>query len=87
MLAYDLFIVTLGSLFALTTLLLAAFKVSQWNLYYSLYLIEYLALSSLLVLLNPRARRVLDSLGYILLPGFGAILVLKIAEVLWGFSL
>ena len=87
MLAYDLFLLSLATLYGFTTFLLAVLGAYRWDLYFSLYLIEYLALGTVAAFLSTRARRVLDGVAYILLPGFGAVLALKVAGILWGSTL
>lgn len=84
---YNRFILLLTLCFTLTTVILSLGNERRLDLYFSLYLIEYLVLSLLFVSLNPKARRVVDIMGYILFPGFIAIVVIKVAEILWGFKL
>ncbi|HLC30068.1 MAG TPA: hypothetical protein VJM51_04740 [Dehalococcoidia bacterium] len=87
MVAYDLFLISLAIVFAVTTALLSVLGAERWDLYYGFYLMEYLAVSTLFAFLNPRARTVLNRITYILIPGFGVILALKVAEILWGVRL
>ena len=87
MVAYDLFLVSLAIVFAITTALLSVLGAERWDLYYVFYLVEYLAVSTLFAFLNPRARTVLNRITYILVPGFGVILAFKVADVLWGVRL
>lgn len=84
---YNSFILILGAILLLTTVILSIGGEKRLDLYFSIYLVEYLTLSLLFVHLNPRARRVLNILLYILLPGFALIVALKVAEILWGFKL
>ncbi|MBI2887145.1 MAG: hypothetical protein HYY02_08040 [Chloroflexi bacterium] len=84
--SYDLFIVSLASLFSATTFLMALLGAWRWDLYFSVYLIEYLAAGLLFSSLSADARRVLDGVAYVLAPGFAVIVALKVAEILWGFG-
>jgi len=84
---YNRFIVALALCFTLTTVVLSLGNERRLDLYFSLYLIEYLILSLLFVSFNPKGKRLVGILGYILFPGFMAIVALKVAHILWGFSL
>jgi len=84
---YNRFILLLTLCFTMTTVVLSLGGERRLDLYFSLYLIEYLVLSLLFVSLNPKARKVVDILGYILFPGFVAIVVIKVVEILWGIKL
>ena len=87
MAACGLFLVSLALVFAITTALLSVLGAEKWDLYYIFYLVEYLAVSTLFVFLNPKARAVLSRITYMLVPGFGVVLALKVAEILWRFKL
>ena len=79
---YDRYLVTLASLFTTTTLLLALYDQQQIELYYSLYLIELLAVTLIFEHLLPRARRSLAILEVLLIGGFLAIVAMKVLQVL-----
>jgi hypothetical protein len=81
---YDRYLTTLAVAFAATTVILAAYGQQQLDLYFSVYLIEYLAATLLFAYLQPRARRLLNFMGYILFGGFLAIVALKVVDILVG---
>jgi uncharacterized membrane protein YhdT len=79
---YDRYLATLALLFAVTTVLLAAYSQHKLDLYFSLYLIEYLAATLVFAYLHPRAHRLLGFLGYFLFAGFMVIVAMKVFEIL-----
>jgi hypothetical protein len=79
---YNRYLATLALLFTTTTVLLAVYRQHKLDLYFSLYLIEYLAATLVFVYLHPRARRLLGFLGYFLFAGFMVIVALKAFEIL-----
>lgn len=81
---YDRYLVTLASLFTATTVLLAFYNLHQIDLYFSLYLIELLAVTLIFAHLIPRARGFLAFVGVLLFGGFLAIVALKVLEILAG---
>lgn len=54
------------------------------GVYFAINVIAYLVITLLYVYLNPRARRALDVIGYMLFSGFLAIVAIKVAELLSG---
>jgi hypothetical protein len=50
--------------------------------YLTSYVIEYLVVTLLFVYLDPRTRRLLDGLGYVLFGGFLVIVLFKVLEIL-----
>lgn len=81
---YDRYLVTLALLFSGTTVLLATYNQQQIDLYFSLYLIEYLATTLVFAYVHPRARRLLNFMGYILFVGFLGIVGMKVGAILLG---
>ena len=81
---YDRYLATIATLFATTTVLLAFYNQHQIDLYYSLYLIELLAVTLIFSHLLPRARKFLGFIGVILFGGFLAIVAVKVLEILVG---
>ena len=79
---YDRYLVTLASLFTSTTILLAFYNQHQIDLYFSLYLIELLAVTLIFAHLLPRARGFLGIIGVLLFGGFLAIVAMKVLEIL-----
>jgi len=84
---YNRYILWLTALFMLTTVILSAYGQKRLDIYFSVYLIEYLVLTLLYVYLNPRARRVLNAVGYVLFLGFMFIVVTKVLEILLGIRI
>ena len=84
---YDRYLVTLALLFTSTTVVLAAYNQHRIDLYFSLYLIEYLVATLLFAYLRQSARRLLNVMGYILFAGFLAIIAVKVATILLGAGL
>jgi hypothetical protein len=84
---YNLYLISLAVIFSLTTVLLSAYEEASLDLYFSIYLIEYLVATQLFVHLNPRAQRSLNRTGYVLFAGFGAIVANKVIEILFGSAL
>ena len=81
---YDRYLATLALLFTTTTVLLAFYNQHQIDLYFSLYLIELLAVTLIFAHLIPRARGFLGFIGVLLFGGFLAIVVMKVLEILVG---
>ena len=52
--------------------------------YLTLYVIEYLIATLLFVYLDQKARRFLDTMGYVLFGGFLVIVMLRVVEILRG---
>ncbi len=84
---YNRYILWLTSLFAITTVIMAFAEVSQLKIYLSVYLVETLALTVLFSSLDPRARRSLSAINYILFAGFLVIVATAVTEIIWGVAL
>ena len=81
---YSRYLLTLALIFMGTTVLLAAYNQHNLDLYFSLYLIEYLAATLVFAYLHPRARQILNIMGIILFAGFLVIVAMKVLESLIG---
>jgi hypothetical protein len=79
---YNRYLATLALLFTATTVLLAAYSQHKLDLYFSLYLLEYLAATLIFAYLHPQAHRLLGFLGYFLSAGFMVIVAMKVFEIL-----
>ena len=77
----------LASLLLVSTIILAATDEARLDLYFSIYLIEALVLTELYIYLNPRAKRALSTVNYVLFGGFLVIVAAKVVEILWGIKL
>ncbi len=84
MILYNRYLLTLAALFGVSTALLAAYHQEKLDAYFTLYVIEYLVITLLFAYLHPRARGLLDALGYLLFGGFLVIVILKVVEILKG---
>lgn len=84
MILLNRYLLTLATLFALSTTLLAAYGQTRLDAYFTVYVLEYLITTLLFVYLDPRARRLLDTAGYVLFGGFLAIVILKVIAILRG---
>jgi len=54
------------------------------GVYLAVNVIAYLVITLLYVYLNPRARRALDTIGYILFSGFLVVVAIEVAGILSG---
>lgn len=81
---YNRYLLTLAALFGLSTTVLAAYGQDRLDAYFTVYVIEYLVTTLLFVYLDPKARRLLDAVGYVLFGGFLVIVILKVVEILRG---
>jgi chromosome condensin MukBEF MukE localization factor len=79
---YNRYLLTLAVLFTLSTTILAAYGQDKLDAYFTVYVIEYLVATLLFVYLEPRARKLLDAMGYVLFGGFMVIVALKVIEIL-----
>lgn len=79
---YNRYLTTLALLFTAATVLLAAYGQQALDLYFSIYLIEYLATTLVFAYLSPSARRLLNIMGFILFGGFLGIVAIKVIEIL-----
>lgn len=81
---YNRYLITLAILFTLSTTILAGYGLNKLDAYFTVYVIEYLVATLLFVYLDPKARRLLDAMGYILFGGFLVIVALKVVQILRG---
>ena len=79
---YNRYLTTLALLFTAATVLLASYGQQALDLYFSIYLIEYLAATLVFAYLSPGARHLLNLLGLILFVGFLGIVAIKVVEIL-----
>ncbi len=84
MILYNRYLLTLAALFALSTTLLAGYGQDRLDAYLTTYIIEYLIATLLFAYLHPKARRLLDAMGYVLFAGFLVIVAFKVIEILRG---
>lgn len=80
---YDSYIILMASLLLGITAIFALVNEARLNLYFTVYLIVYLTVNELCIYLNPKARKGLNSVTYLLFSGFAFIVASNIAEILW----
>ena len=83
---YDNYITILTGLLLATAVIFAVIEETRLDLCFSVFLIETLILNELCIYLNPRAKKGLNTVNYVLLAGFAIIVIDKIVEIIWGFS-
>lgn len=64
--------------------LLAFGEQRSLDVYFTVNIIVYLLITLLYVYLNPRARRALDTIGYMLFAGFLVIIAIKVLHMISG---
>ena len=79
---YNLYIVTLALVLCAINILLAAFGQNSLEVYFIANVIAYLIITLLYVHLNPRARRIISTMGGVLFGGFMVIVIFKVIEIL-----
>ena len=85
--AYNRYILFLALLLLSTTIILSMAGENRLDLYFTIYIIESLVLNELYIYLNPKARRGLNRVSYMLFAGFPLIVALKVVEILWGMKI
>jgi predicted membrane channel-forming protein YqfA (hemolysin III family) len=81
---YNRLVIYLAIAAGLVNTLLALWGQKDLGVYFAINVIAYLVIILLYTYLNPRARRALDTAGYLLLGGFLAVAVMKVVEILSG---
>ncbi|MBT9160113.1 MAG: hypothetical protein DDT26_01386 [Dehalococcoidia bacterium] len=79
---YNNYIISLVLAFGAINSIMAAAGQQKLDVYFTVNIIAYLVISLLYVYFNPRARRVLNTLGVVLFGGFLVIVAFKVMEVL-----
>lgn len=79
---YNRYILTIASLLLLTTVILIAIGQSSLDIYYTIYVIEALIVTELLVYFNNKARRELTYVSTMLFGGFVIALCLQVLRIL-----
>ena len=80
---YDNYIILITSLLLGTTIIFALVNETRLNLCFSVYLIVCLAVNELCIYLNPKAKKGLNKVNYLLFGGFAFIAASYVAEILW----
>ncbi len=81
---YNRYVLYLAIATGLVNTLLAFGGQENLDVYFTVNIIAYLVITLLYVYLNPRARRSLDIIGYMLFSGFVVIVVIKVVHILSG---
>jgi hypothetical protein len=80
---YNRYILSLTLLFLVTTVIISASNRSL-DFYFSIYLIECLVLTLLFAQINPKARKGLNNIGYVLFSCFLVLVGMKVVEIITG---
>ncbi len=83
---YDRYILWLTLLFTVTTVVLSTSD-QGLDVYFSVYLIECLAVTLLFSHLNPKTRKGLDRIEYVLFLGFLFLVTAKVVEIISGIEI
>lgn len=79
---YNRYVITVSLFLLLTTIILIATGQNSIDLYFTVYVIEALAITELYVHINNKARRGLTYVSTILFGGFAVALCLQIIKIL-----
>ncbi len=79
---YNKYIVSLALAAGLVNTVLAFLGQDDLGVYFTINIIAYLVITLLYVYLNPRAKRVLNTIGLVLFAGFMVIVVLNVMEII-----
>lgn len=79
---YDRYLLALGAAFSLSTIVLAAARVKAIGTYFAVDAVIYLAVTTLFVHFNPRARRLLDAVTFVVVAGLVFVVSFKAVEIL-----
>jgi uncharacterized membrane protein YhhN len=79
---FNKYIVSLALAAGLINTLLAFLGQDDLGVYFTINIIAYLVITLLYVYLNPRAKRVLNTIGLVLFAGFMVIVVLNVMEII-----
>jgi len=80
---YDSYIILMASLLLGITIIFSMVNETRLDLCFTVYLIVYLTVNELCLYLNPKARKGLNNVNYLLFAGFAFIVASNIAEILW----
>jgi hypothetical protein len=79
---YNRYILTTSALLLLTTVVLVALRVAALEVYYTVYVLETLAVTELFSYFNAGARRGLHIINIALFLGFSFIVLSRVARIL-----
>ena len=81
---YNRYLVSIALSAGFINTLLAFLGQNDLTVYFTINIIIYLVITLLYVYLNPRARRALNTISFVLFSGFMVIVALKVMEILTG---
>jgi TRAP-type C4-dicarboxylate transport system permease small subunit len=81
---YNRYILYLAIATGVVNVALAFARQKDLGVYFAINVMAYLVITLLYVYLNPRARRALDTIGYMLFSGFLVIVAIKVIDILSG---
>jgi hypothetical protein len=83
---YNRYILFLALILSITSIIFATTSTSELGLCFSIYLLECLILTELFIHLNPKAKRGLSRVNYVLFALFAVLVAAKVAEIVLGAS-
>ena len=81
---YNKYIISLTLASCLINTLLAFFGQDTLEIYFTMNIIIYLVITLLYVYLNPRAKRALNTIGFVLFGSFMVMVSFKVVEIISG---
>ncbi len=81
---YNNYVLSLAIAACSINLILAFWGQEDLEVYFTVNIISYLIITLLYVYLNPKARRALNAIGFVLFGGFMVIVTLKVVEIISG---
>ena len=79
---YNRYILTTAVLLLVTTVILVALKIASLEVYYSVYVMETLAVTEIFSYFNAQSRRGLYMVSVVLFLGFGLIVLVRVARII-----
>ncbi len=81
---YNRYVLSLALVICITTVVFAIIAISSLGLAFAVYVVECLVLTEFFIHLDPRARRNLSRVNYLLLALMMALVTVKLIEVILG---
>ena len=81
---YNRYVLSLALVICITTVIFAIIAISSLGLAFAIYVVECLVLTELFVHLDPRARRNLSRVNYMLFALLMALVTVKLIAVILG---
>ena len=81
---YNTYVMSLALLACAINTILAFWGQDNLEIYFTINIISYLVVTLLYVYLNPKAKKALNAIGFVLFGGFLIIVALKVIEIISG---